>query len=1099
MRSEIKVMLLIITSFLLYGAGKDNDFHDDLIKIYIEKNVTVNESGLTTSDPMLNEVLMKGGASRISKWLPRSIETNSYDNIFLNRYYMVELSKPNNQMEELVIQFSNLKNIRSVERVPIIKINDAPNDFYWQQLYGLRQTYADSAYTLWDYQNGEIPGSVPDDEVVVGIVDLGLMWDHPDLIENIWRNLGEDADGDGNVIEFIDGEWVFDPGDTNSIDDDGDGYIDNFLGYDIAFGDNDPMPSNLSMAHGTMVAGCVSGMTNNEIGIASIGWSVKLMGVNSGQNSTNISHGYEGILAAAQMGADIINLSWGMSSWFESHQILLNFIDIEYDCILVAAAGNYGVNEAHYPASYESVISVTATGSGNQFNCWPNFHETVDISAPGDNIWTTIPFSSTDQDMYDAVTGTSFSSPTVAGALALLKSVFPYSDSEMLISRILNSTTFFDDMEGECNGQSLEGLLGEGQLNIYDALIMDPFIEIAPTDINVISQGGLAVPGDTNEISISLLNLSGSAPMENAIVQLSTNYPSINIIDNEAIYEGVIPSGHDFEVNFLIASDEMTSFGEIPFSLNVSASVSGNIPTGLEFDPYVGDLDIMIPFGFAQDGYPINDVTVDAAPLFTDLYGNSSFPQIFFNSDSMVMGNWISGFDVLGFPFDAGSRVTTSITSGDVDGDADGELIFGTEDGSLYVLNKDGSVYLEFTQPDPIIGFPVLYDINGSEELNMIFISINDSSSNLHVISNEGDYIEGFPIALEGELKYGSSVSDLDRDGVPDIVTPSEEGTLNVIESSGELMPGFPIHLSSNITTPATIADMDGDDDLEVMVGTIDGHVHILNHDGSIMQTYYTDAAICSGLSIADLDQDGFMEMVFNTSDHLLHAWEPHSQMELEGWPVDMGNESVTEPMIIDLNNDLNLEVISIAKDGFMNVIQYDGSSYDNFPYLSYDSTQFSPAIGDLDEDNDYEIIVGTNNNLKVLDILDELGDQYSWNAYRGNTHRSGFYDSDLSYLRLVDDEIPFEFRLGNNYPNPFNPSTKIIFTIPENMQISVNVYDIMGRRVRTLVDGLHRPGNHYAEWSGVDQSGIKVSSGIYFYELRGEGLVETRKMLLIK
>ena len=56
-----------------------------------------------------------------------------------------------------------------------------------------------------------------------------------------------------------------------------------------------------------------------------------------------------------------------------------------------------------------------------------------------------------------------------------------------------------------------------------------------------------------------------------------------------------------------------------------------------------------------------------------------------------------------------------------------------------------------------------------------------------------------------------------------------------------------------------------------------------------------------------------------------------------------------------------------------------------------------------------------------------------------------------------------------------------------------------MGRNVRTLVDGVHRAGNHYAEWSAVDQSGIKVSSGIYFYELRGEGLVDTRKMLLIK
>ena len=381
----------------------------------------------------------------------------------------------------------------------------------------------------------------------------------------------------------------------------------------------------------------------------------------------------------------------------------------------------------------------------------------------------------------------------------------------------------------------------------------------------------------------------------------------------------------------------------------------------------------------------------------------------------------------------------------------------------------------------------------------MIFISINDSSSNLHVINNDGDYIEGFPIALEGELKYGSSVADLDIDGVPDIVTPSDEGTLNVIKSSGELMPGFPVYLSSNITTPATIADMDGDDDLEVMVGTIDGHVHILNHDASIMQTYSTDAAICSGLSIADLDQDGLMEVVFNTADHLLHAWEPHSQMELEGWPVDMGNESVTEPIVVDLNNDLNLEVISITIEGVINVVEYDGSTYDNFPFLSNDTTQFSPAIGDLDGDEDYELIVGTNNDLKVLDILDDLGDQYSWNVYRGNTHRSGFYDSDLSYLRLGDEEMPFEFRLGNNYPNPFNPSTKIIFTLPENMQISVNIYDIKGRRVRTLVAGSYRSGNHYVNWNGDDQYGLKVSSGIYFYELRGEGLVDTRKMLLIK
>ena len=229
-------------------------------------------------------------------------------------------------------------------------------------------------------------------------------------------------------------------------DDDGNGFIDDFIGWDCSgFSggeDNDPMPpsgvnNNGTWAHGTHVAGCVSAMTNNEIGVSSVGWSVKLMGISCGQDPPSISHPYEGLLAAAQMGADVINMSFGSTSWIESNQVLINFINDEFGCVLVASSGNSGVQEPNYPASYNNVISVTATGPNNHFDCWPNFHETVDISAPGTDIWTTTPFTTMDQDMYEPATGTSFSSPIVAGAVALLKTVYSDGDSKMLESLIL--------------------------------------------------------------------------------------------------------------------------------------------------------------------------------------------------------------------------------------------------------------------------------------------------------------------------------------------------------------------------------------------------------------------------------------------------------------------------------------------------------------------------------------------------------------------------------------------------------------------------------------------------------------------------------------
>ncbi len=1097
-KNIIGVFLIVVAHNFLDAR---DDHYKDRLKIYIDNSITDFKvfDHKRTSEIDLNKEIEIQKVKVIKKWLPNARPSDQYNNIYLNRYYIIKFDGDLKNIGHTIGSFINIYCVSSVELVPLLSTNYIPNDYFWEDQYGMMQIKADSAYGLWDIENGEIPGQMPYGEIVVGVVDISLMWDHPDLINNVWRNMGEDIDGDGDVLEYIDGEWVFDPGDTNSIDDDGDGYVDNFIGYDIHFDDNDPDLNSTASGHGTMVSGCVSAVTNNEIGISSVGWSVKIMGVNSSAGGNTLESGYAGILAAAHMGADIINLSWGNTSYWESHETVINTVYNEYDCILVGAAGNSGAYEPHYPASYENVISVTATSMNNYFNCWPTYHETVDIAAPGEDILTTVPFTG-DGTRYQEVTGTSFSSPTVAGGIALLKTVFPHADNEMLSSNVLNSTSYFEDMDGSCSGQELDGLLGSGQLNMHRSLVSGIEPGLSTINVTVSSSTGLFSPGDTSLVTFSLSNSNGSAPIENISATLTSLDSLVTVINDQFVYDHIVGSGHTFEVSFLITSSVNASYGDIPFELILNSDISGNFPTGISFESHETQFEVFVPFGFNQDGYPIQGVSIFGSPLITDLYGNSSIGQVYFIADSIVYGKWVSGLDVLGFPFSVSSRISSHLSAGDLDGDNDKELLFGTVVGDIYALKKDGSEFMVFSQPDSIISFISLYSFDeGSEELDILFISKNDSISTVHLIDLTGEYFSGFPIVLEENIVNGVAIADIDLDGMGDIIVGSHEGQLYAFDREGSIKSGFPVNLFSNINTPVSLANMDEDSNIEIMVGLESGEVFVIDHDGTIVNSYASGGAIYGGLSIADIDQDNSMEIIFNSDDHKVHAWEPQYNEEVDGWPVHIEGSSITEPILTDLNNDLYLEVVNTTIEGDMHIIKHDGSSYDNFPYISNDSIYYSPAVGDIDSDGDLEIFIGTNENLRVIDILDELGDQYSWSAYRNNSYRDGFYDTSQSYLEKDKDVQPNDIMLENNYPNPFNPSTVINFTLPEEMYISINIYNINGRCIKTIMNGNNKAGCSSVEWDGLDKNGNKVSSGIYFYELKASDLVYSKKMILLK
>jgi len=1090
------IYLFFFSTLLAQGQ-----YYNDRAIFYIDNRVIdfrIEDDLKTTSVAAINNILSEHIVKSVDKWLPNARPTDRSGETYLNRYYVVHFEQMKDDLDQIINDLNFLDEIKISEKMVIVRPAYVPNDSLWGQLYGLPQIKADLAFDLWDIDGGEIPGQMDSGEVVVAIPDIGFKWDHPDLIDNVWQNLGEDVDGDGVVLEFINGNWVFDPGDINGVDDDDDGYIDNFVGYDPAMADNDPYPLRDSHVHGTKVAGNISAMTNNGIGLASVGYSVKLMGVNANSYPDEpwfLTHVDQAVLVAAHMGADIINCSW-THGYTTAGEALYNTLYNQYGCISLGAAGN-GVNfggiddttgfNPWWPAAFENVIGVTALGANSTFNCWANVGEHIAIGAPGEYIICAYTYADT---LYALGTGTSYATPLTAGAVALVKSVIPNATNETIISKVVNTADYYPDMERDCVGQSIEGLVGSGQLNIHRAVLACTYPELLAHDIAFQSDGDFLSPGDTIVIDMTITNSLGFENAENVVATLSTSDPMLTIVDDQIVFNDIILNGEEQLVEWIIIADSSALLGDRPFNLHFSAT-AGEVS-------YENNVEFNLHLSLGQFGYPIENVNVLASPIIADLDGNS-LNEIYFGSDSLVYGKWVGGFDVGGFPFIADSEISSSIASGDLNGDGDKEIVFGTTDGILYALNKTGAPHMTHDQGKEIIDVPVLSDLDQDGDLEIIFVAVDDTSSVLYVIQDNGEDLTGFPIEISEKMIVGPAVADLENDMVLDIIIATLDSNLYVVDGEGNYPSGFPYTAASGFSSPATLVDLDGDQDLEIIIGSENGVLHVLHHDGTTMNSFSVNSAIRGGASVADIDGNGNFEILFSSEEGHIYAWDAITGTEALGWPINSGLGAMSEPITIDLDNDGDLEIVNTTIYGMVTVSHHDGSPYENFPSTVDDSITSTPAIGDLDNDGDFELIVGTSSDLQVIDIMQQKGERYAWSAYRSNNHRDGFFDVTLASTQKNGSNLPLEYSLGKNYPNPFNPITKFSYSLPEDGRVTITVFDIQGRLVKVLIDRDQSVGYRSIAWDATNHLGRKVTTGIYFYRMQSGNFSQTRKMILLK
>lgn len=430
----------------------------------------------------------------------------------ISLYYSInfDTSRP---VEEYIAEMYSTGYFEIVEPVFLVIPFHSPNDPSLAQ-----QAYLDviKAPASWDITKGS-------EEIVIAIVDTGGDLDHPDLQEKLFINTNDPEDG---------------------VDNDGDGFIDNYRGWDFSgddntligsegfVGDNDPSVTKGNLfSHGSMVAGCASASTNNGIGISAVGYNTKLLFTKHfADNQADVNSGYSsdlysGILYAATHGAKIINCSWG--SYFSSTiaRDIIKYVTLDLGCLVIGAAGNSNVEMPIYPASYDYVMSVASASPNEMRSHFSNFGKTVDIIAPGDGIYTTA-FN----DGYVYESGTSLAAPIVSGAAALVWTLHPeYTPLQVAEQlRITADPTFY------ANNQNYIHKLGYGRLDVLKALTAKSPAVRASNALLVNCENALPESGQEARLYFDFTNfLQASSGALTATI--STKSTHITIVKNSVI------------------------------------------------------------------------------------------------------------------------------------------------------------------------------------------------------------------------------------------------------------------------------------------------------------------------------------------------------------------------------------------------------------------------------------------------------------------------------------------------------------------------------------------------------------------------------------
>lgn len=463
----------------------------------------------------------------------------------LNRTYTLTFSENTSVSNVIKVISSECPYIELAEPRYNETILIKPNDTYINNQLFLPIIKANDA---WDIFSG-------DSNIVIGIIDNGILQIHEDLADNISVNIKEI--------------------DNNGLDDDNNGFIDDAQGVNLAW-PNDGLPPgttyNPTDGHGTSVAGVAAARWNNQKGIAGVGGKTRFFPIKAGKQSTDrVEYGYEGILYGIMRGFPVLNCSWGSANTYsEINQSIIDFA-VERDVLIVAGAGNDNNRAPVYPASYRGVMSVGETDISDMKSNGSSYSWSTDIMAPGFNVRTL----DNEQYSYTNMSGTSFAAPIISGAAALLKGKYPTVSMEILQEHLKATADPIDIVNS-----FLAGFL-PGRVNLLRAMLeaptKRPYIQTTWSQEHTKRY----VKGDTISIRLQMNNVS-DIPAKNialTFTSLDNFFKPFTLLDTFRIVSSIPAHTTDTSVVLRMIIKE-SSDAEFYHSLRIEEE-SGILPTVL--------------------------------------------------------------------------------------------------------------------------------------------------------------------------------------------------------------------------------------------------------------------------------------------------------------------------------------------------------------------------------------------------------------------------------------------------------------------------------------------------------------------------------------
>ena len=378
-----------------------------------------------------------------------------------NKIYKIKYPD-NPDLKELREIILNNTSIAKVEPNYLFKISYLPSDPLFGEQWNLSKIRAPQA---WDITKGGA------NDVIIAILDAGVDINHPDLRANIWTNEKE-IPGDG-------------------IDNDRNGYIDDYYGWDFARDDPNPRPkfdepyNAAAIHHGTIVAGLVAAVGDNNQGVAGVAWKSKIMALKvlDSEGNGSVDSVIRAVNYAVSQRANIINLSFVGSN---KSDFLVQALKRAWQAglVIVAAAGNEATGQTEdldqvpaYPICLDAddsenyIIGVAATDQNDQKGGFSNYgSRCIDISAPGSRVYGLMVYNQAIGDDFKEYyggywSGTSVATPLVSGAAALLKAVNPLISNVQIRNILMAQADNIDLLNIDYAGK-----LGAGRLNVYRAV-----------------------------------------------------------------------------------------------------------------------------------------------------------------------------------------------------------------------------------------------------------------------------------------------------------------------------------------------------------------------------------------------------------------------------------------------------------------------------------------------------------------------------------------------------------------------------------------------------------------------------------------------------